>query len=340
MAFEQIWGQTNAITILRNALIYGRLAHAYLFVGPEGVGKHLTAVMLAKAMNCQWPSESGDCCERCPSCIKINSSNHADVILVEPDGEMIKIDQIRGLQRRLHYRPMEGGRRACLIDPADKMNEAASNALLKTLEEPPEETHLFLITSRPHRLLSTIQSRCQWVKFKPLSSSQIIQILQRAHHLDLEKASFYASLAGGSAGQALSLSDRVDFEKRLEWLRLFTGVSTKNPEEIWEICERLAKEEDLHDLMDLWKLWVRDLLVCKIQGRGLINHDLREQITIQAERYSLDRLDFLYALVSDVQRAITLNANRQLALETLLLGMRHHSQMDERRPIVDSAKEF
>ncbi len=340
MAFEQIWGQTSAITILRNALINGRLAHAYLFLGPEGVGKRLTALMLAKAMNCQSPPEAGDCCERCPSCGKINSTDHADVLLVKPEGEMIKIDQIRELQKRLHYRPMEGGRRACLIDPADKMNEAASNALLKTLEEPPQETHLFLITSRPYQLLSTIQSRCQWVKFKALSVSQIVQILQREERLDPGKASFYASLAGGSAGKALSLSDRVDFEKRLEWLHLFMGVSLKPSEEVWQTCEQLAKEEDLSDLLDLWKLWVRDLLVSKIQGRGLINHDLQEQIATEAGKYSLDRLYVLYGMIADVQKAITLNANRQLALETLFLAMRHQNQTDGSDLRANEARKF
>jgi DNA polymerase III subunit delta' len=137
MGFSQILGQGSATSILRNGLINGRLAHAYLLVGQEGVGKRATALMLTKAMNCQSPPAPGDACELCPSCIKINSWNHADLLLVEPDGEVIKIDQIRELQKRLRFRPMEGKSRACLLDPADRMNAAAANALLKTLEEPP-----------------------------------------------------------------------------------------------------------------------------------------------------------------------------------------------------------
>jgi DNA polymerase-3 subunit delta' len=338
MSFNQILGQESAVAILRNALLNGRLAHAYLFLGPEGVGKRLTALTLAKAMNCKSPPEMADSCERCPSCVKINSSNHADVILVESEGEVIKIDQVRDMQKRLRYRPLEGGRRACLIDSADRLNDAASNALLKTLEEPPDETHLILITSRPHQLLPTLLSRCQWVKFKPLSGAHIVQILQKGHSLEGDKANFYASLAGGSAGEALALSNRVDFQKRLDWLRAFADIPAKNTEEIFETCERISKEEEeVNDLLELWKLWIRDLTVFKVQGEGpgekLINHDLGAEVAEQAKKYSFDRLDWLFGLISDVQKAIALNANRQLALETLMLEMKKNSKKNSERDI-------
>ena len=334
MAFDQIIGQENAVAILRNALRNGRLAHAYLFLGPEGVGKILTALTLAKAMNCQSPPEEGDSCEKCPSCLKVNSSNHTDVILLEPEGEVIKIEQIRDLQRRLRYRPLEGGRRVCIIDSADKMNAPASNALLKALEEPPDGTHLILATSRPHLLLPTILSRCQWVKFRPLTSSQVVQILQDGHSLGAEKAYFCASLAGGSAGQALALSNRVDFQRRLEWVDMFSDLARKTTVEIFDTCERIAKEdEEVNDLLELWKLWVRDLMVFKVQlgnpapppGEGLINHDLRARIAEEAPRYSFDQLDSIFRLISDVQKSIAFKANRQLALETLMLGMKKKS---------------
>jgi len=326
MSFGQIRGQESAVAILKNALRSGRLAHAYLFFGPEGVGKRLTALTLAKAMNCASSKEVEFPCERCPSCIKVNSSSHADVILLEPEGEVIKIDQVRDMQRRLRYRPLEGGHRACIIDSADGLNDAASNALLKTLEEPPDETHLLLITSRPHQLLPTILSRCQWVRFKPLSIAHIVQILQKSHSLEEEKANFYASLAGGSAGQALALSDRVDFQKRTDWLRAFSDIPEKTVEEIFETCARLSKEEEVNDLLDLWKLWIRDLVVLQVQGEDagekLINHDLRVEAAAEAQKYSLDRLDSVFGLISDVQKSIALKANPQLALETLMLEMK------------------
>jgi DNA polymerase-3 subunit delta' len=339
MSFGQIRGQESAVAILKNALSGGRLAHAYLFFGPEGVGKRLTALTLAKAMNCTSPKEVGIPCERCPSCIKVNSSSHADVILLEPEGEVIKIDQVRDMQRRLRYRPLEGGYRACIIESADRLNDAASNALLKTLEEPPDETHLILITSRPHQLLPTILSRCQWVRFKPLSISHIVQILQESSSLEEEKANFCASLAGGSAGKALALSDRVDFQKRTEWLRAFSEIPGKTVEEIFETCERISKEEEVNDLLDLWKLWIRDLVVFQVQGEGpgekLINHDLRVEVAEEAQKYSLDRLDSFFGLITDVQKSIALKANPRLALETLMLEMKKNSKINLKKAMLD-----
>jgi DNA polymerase-3 subunit delta' len=327
MSFDQILGQEKAIAVLRNALRNGRLAHAYLFIGPEGVGKRLTALTLVKASNCQSPPEPGESCEKCPSCIKVNTFNHADVIRLKPEGEVMKIGQIRDMQKRLHFRPMEGGRRACILDSSDRLTDEASNALLKTLEEPPPETHLFLITSRPHRLLPTILSRCQWLKFKPLSAAHIAQILQKAHGLDPEKAQFYASLAGGSVGQAEALSNRVDFQKRLDWLQVFSTLPQKTTEEIFELCERMAKEEEeIQDLLELWKIWVRDLVVFKTAGEAsmkqLINHDLGSEVAQEAKKSSLDQLDGIFHLISEVQNSLALNANRQLALEVLMLEIR------------------
>jgi DNA polymerase-3 subunit delta' len=331
MSFDQILGQESAVAILRNALLNGRLAHAYLFLGPEGVGKRLTALTLAKAMNCKSPPRPGDACDRCPSCAKVNSSNHADVIFLEPEGDVLKIDQVRDMRKRLRFRPLEGGRRACIINSADCLNEAASNAMLKTLEEPPDETHLFLITSRPHKLLPTILSRCQWVKFKPLSSAHIVQVLRTAHSLEEEQARFYSSLAEGSVGQALALSNRVDFQKRTAWLQAFSDIPEKKAEEIFETCERVSKEEEgINDLLELWKLWIRDLMVFKIQGKGpggkLINHDLGAEVAAAAGKYSFDRLDWLFGLISSVQKSIAFNANRQLALETLMLEMKRKAK--------------
>jgi len=330
MSFDQILGQEKAVAVLRNALRNGRLAHTYVFIGPEGVGKRLTALALVKAANCQSPPQPEECCEKCPSCVKVNTSNHADVIRLEPEGEVMKIGQIREMQKRLHFRPMEGGRRACILDSADRLTDEASNALLKTLEEPPQETHLFLITSRPHRLLPTILSRCQWVKFRPLSTAHIAQILQKAHGLDPEKAQFYASLAGGSAGQAEALSNRVDFQKRLDWLQLFSALPGKTTEEIFELGERMAKEEEeIQDLLELWKIWVRDLVVFKTAGedstKRLINHDLESEVARTAKKSSLDQLDGIFHLISEVQNSLFLNANRQLALETLMLEIRRES---------------
>ncbi len=333
MSFEGILGQEKAVALLRNAFRNGRIAHGYLFIGPEGVGKRLTALNLAKALNCQSPPEPAECCEKCPSCSKFNSSNHADLVLLEPEGEMIKIGQIRAMQKRLRFRPLEGGSRACILDFADRMNDEASNGLLKTLEEPPEATYVFLITSRPHRLLPTILSRCQWVKFKPLSTAHLAQILVRTQSLKEDQARFYASLAGGSAQRAQALSNRVDFQKRVNWLDLFSGLSQKTTQEIFDLCEKTSKgDEELHDLLDLWKTWIRDLLFLKAgeDSRGrLINQDLESKAAGEAGKWSFDRLDGTFQMISEIQTSLAYNVNKQLALETLMLEIRREGNGDK-----------
>jgi len=183
------------------------------------------------------------------------------------------------------------------------------------------------MTARPHQLLSTILSRCQWIKFKPLSPPEIARILGKDRGLDDEKAHFYASLAGGSVGQAVALSDRVDFQKRLDWLQVFSSLPRKSTEEVFETCERLAKEEeDIGDLLDLWKIWVRDLTVFKMQGdrskEGLINHDLLPVVEKDAVKTSFEGLEGIFSLISEVQRSLAYNVNKQLALETLMLAIR------------------
>ncbi len=215
------------------------------------------------------------------------------------------------------------------------MKAEASNALLKILEEPPRDTHLFLITARPHQLLSTILSRCQWIRFNPLSQPDIAQILGKDRGLEEEKAHFYASLAGGSVEQAMSMSERVDFQKRVEWLQFFSHLPQKSAEEVFETCERLAKEEeDIQDLLDLWKIWVRDLTVFKVQGnqakKGLINHDLLPVLEKDAGKVSFDRLEGMFRLISEIQSSLAYNVNKQLALETLMLEIRKENSMGRR----------
>jgi DNA polymerase III subunit delta' len=211
------------------------------------------------------------------------------------------------------------------------LNESAANALLKTLEEPPAETHLFLVTARPHHLLPTILSRCQWVKFKPLSQSHIAQILQAQAPLSAEQAYFYSSLSGGSASRALSLGERMDFQKRLDWLKTFGEVFQKSPLEILDLCAKIYKEEEeVQDLLELWKFWVRDLLVYQVAGaekkERFINLDCLPDIALQARQFTLDQLQDFFRQIAEMQRFIDMKVNRQLALETLMQEMRKKSR--------------
>ena len=172
MSREQIGKVRVPIAILQAAYANNRLGHAYLFHGEDAIGKRLTAVHLAQALNCEHPpaSDALDACGACRSCTQIAGRTHPDFLLIEPDREManpqIKIEQIRELEEQIVYQPLVGAKKIFLIDDADRMTIGAANALLKTLEEPPAHSLLLLISSRPSALPATVRSRCQAIRFE------------------------------------------------------------------------------------------------------------------------------------------------------------------------------
>lgn len=212
MSFRDIKGQDNAILFLKGSIRKNRVSHAYIFLGPRGVGKRLTALNFAKALNCG--SETPDRpCDMCNSCEKIDNLRHPDLFLLksEKDNSIIKIDAIRGLIKNMTLKPYEAKKKVCIIDDAHLMNQEASNALLKTLEEPPSESILILIADRSDDLFPTIVSRCQIVKFFPLSIEEVKKILINEHKVDELKAHILSHIASGSIGEALRYS-QTDIE--------------------------------------------------------------------------------------------------------------------------------
>ncbi|HEX7127872.1 MAG TPA: DNA polymerase III subunit delta', partial [Thermodesulfobacteriota bacterium] len=188
MPFDALLGQARAVSVLAAALRGGRVAHAYLFEGPEGVGRRMAALSLAQALNCEAAAEAegpslfggGDGsdlrarggCGACRACRKIAAGQHPDVQTLAPEGQsgggIYLVAQIRGLARDLSFRPFEGRRKVAVLERAERLGPVAGNALLKTLEEPPAESHLVLLAPGRHHLLPTVASRCQVVTFRPL----------------------------------------------------------------------------------------------------------------------------------------------------------------------------
>ncbi len=208
MAFGNVLGHAHTVELLRSCLRGDKVPHALLLSGPRGIGKSLLARTLAKALACgQAPQDS---CDRCPSCKKIDGGYHPDVFSVIPEGKsnQIVIDQIRALQQRLGFKSFEGPCRVCVVEEAHTMTEQAENALLKTLEEPPPASYLFLVTDHPDRLLPTVLSRCHKIACRPLDEAVVSAHLVSTLGLDGEQARSLALLGGGSLGRALSMARR------------------------------------------------------------------------------------------------------------------------------------
>ncbi|MGH9143790.1 MAG: DNA polymerase III subunit delta', partial [Vicinamibacterales bacterium] len=233
MPFRDVVGHVRLIDLLSRSIAGGTLPPTLLFAGPSGVGKHLTALAVAQALNCTniaglKAEESSDACGRCAACTRIARGVHPDVIFVAPgDSGAIKIDQVRDVIDRAQYRPFEGRRRVVVIDEADALVQPAQNALLKTLEEPTPSSVFILVTARPDMLLPTVLSRCPQLRFRPLSAADIATALMTRGSSETE-ARAVAATADGSLGQALQTSAGELVESRDRAQRVLAHAAMHN----------------------------------------------------------------------------------------------------------------
>ena len=345
MPFSEVIAQDRALGALRGALRRGALHHAYLFGGPEGTGKARAALLLAQAANCEGgvAGPGGyreDPCGACVPCRKIARGLHPDVVVLSEERAMAKagrwepkggrtpsrdivVDQIRDLvDHRLALRRFEGRHRVVVIDPADAMNVQAQNALLKTLEEPPDDTTLVLVAGSPDALLATIRSRCLRVTFAPIPDALVIARLREEGRGEVE-ARLAAALAGGSLGRALALptgeldalrdavreAASLTADDALGWLA-FARVHGENRERAAETCELLS-------------LWLRDVLAAQAGGSGPALADLAEETRRTADALLPAEALRRRAEVARTAAALRQNAAPVLALERLLIGWFH-----------------
>ena len=320
MTFAQIIGHDRQKDILRRAIATDHLAHAYLFEGPEGIGKRLVALGLARAVFC----ENNNGCGECQPCRKVDHNNHPDLHIFEPDGQQIKIEQIRNLQRELSFRPLEAEKKICLIDHADRMNPSAANALLKTLEEPSANTLIILLSAYPESMLVTVRSRCQRLPFTRLPQQVIEETLIEQRQLAPSAAHVLAALAGGSFHRALGRDQDLYLEKRRDILKSITALSSASILPLLEFARELANDKEIiPDLLEILVSFYRDLLLYK-QGQpeeNLANIDLLEKIRrVSAREDTLSILRKLEALKAG-QKNLKRNVNNQLNLEVLLLHL-------------------
>lgn len=266
MQFTTIIGHDRRIGILKRALAGGTLAHAYLFSGEEGIGKKMTALALAAAANCAQAGANG-ACGICPSCRKTAAGTHPDVHLLAPDGDEIKIDQVRQAQADLSLRPFEGAKKILIVDGAESMNDASANALLKTLEEPPGESVIILVSTMPQGLLPTIRSRCQEVRFLPLPRRVLAQALRERRGLSEADAWFLAAIARGSIGRGLEMDAAVERQARDEFGALVSGLAELGPGELLSLADALSKDRERFDrLIEIGVERFRDRAVYRLTG--------------------------------------------------------------------------
>ncbi len=314
-----ILGHETVLERLGKAIQIDRIGSTYMFLGKSGIGKSLVARELACGLNCSPPRIPA--CGQCPSCGKIQSGNHPDVMEVEPEGAVLKIGTIRELCSRLRYRPYEGASKVVIIHDADKMNVQAQNALLKTLEEPPPDTVMVLLVSNLSRMLPTIISRSQLVRFKPLSEPLIERLVTGSHGYSPEEARLLAGLADGSAGKALGLDREFIVDTRREILQQLCELD--RPSRMLDFAQAQSrKAPEVEEVLDLVAAFYRDVLHKKLGRGNIINTDLEDLVDRQARDQSLEQILKKFEAIIMTSSRIRQNANKQLALEALTLTLK------------------
>lgn len=314
MRFEQFIGNEKIVQRLRSKLREERFPHAVIFAGPEGVGKRTCAIFVAKALNCP---EAGpaDFCDACSQCRKIDAGVHPDVLTIglEEEASEIKIAQIRDLMETLSLRPLEGRKKVFIIDPADAMNASAANALLKGLEEPPEDSHFILLSSSPQSLLATVRSRCQTYPFLPLSLEQMRQFGSDELALRWSRGSI-------GALKALDLDLlRERRESALDFLEIAIQAKDDQFRELIGASADLSRSKnDFDSNMDTIAVLLEDLLYIR-EGlsRSIINIDLEPRLRKLAESIQSDQLSRAADFLRTMEIYLNTHVNRQMLTDVL-----------------------
>ena len=330
MPFADITGHAQPISLLQATVCNGRLAHAYLFYGEARIGKLMTAVRLAQALNCEQPSqtEAQDSCGRCRSCLQIAARTHPDYFVIEPDPKaatpQIKIEQVREIEQQFVYRPLIGERKICLIDDADRLTIGAANALLKTLEEPPGDSLFILVTSRLQALPITIRSRCQALRFTTPARTQVEAALILKREIPPADARFLAVFADGRIGEALTANVADVRARQQECLALVQPESLLSSGTILSAAESLAKTDRGEETLIWLTRWIRDLVIVIVDGDHdqLLHLDHITDLRQYAQRADIDALLTLLNEIERTEQQATRHLNVQMALEMTFLRLR------------------
>jgi DNA polymerase-3 subunit delta' len=341
--FDELTGNQRVKAALKRMLVTGRLPGAMLFVGEEGIGKKRFALEVARALNCRTPKDHQACgvCSSCTRIVKLNYpqrddadewtqiiwTDHPDVGLVVAPKRVLRVEQMRQIEKEANFRPFEGKARVFLIDEADKLNDASANALLKVLEEPPKTSHLILITARPAMLLPTILSRCQMIRFSPLTPDEIESHLVKTEKVDTKTARLRARAAGGSMGRALS-GDLVTFtSQRKAMLKVLNALAISDDRaQLLRSAEQLTEaqyKEEFEERLDVLETLIRDawMLSLGVQSNQVVNEDLLSELNEISKNIDPSRAADWILQIEDVREQLIVNVNRRVTTDALFLVM-------------------
>ena len=241
--FENIFGNNSIKNILKQSIDSNKVSHSYLMIGVSGIGKKMIATEFAKGILCLSEDKA---CNHCKSCIEFNSNNNPDFFCIEPEGNSIKIEQIRELQKKIQEKPIISEKKVYIIDQADLMTKEAQNCLLKTLEEPPEFVTIILVGTNENAFLTTIKSRCMILHFNPIEDLDIKKFLENNYQMNNISQSML-EVFQGSIGKAILL--RTKLEQYLELEKMIDKLDKVDLIELIEYADVLYKlKEEIYDI--------------------------------------------------------------------------------------------
>lgn len=326
--FTEIIGQDGIINHLQNAISAAKVSHAYILHGEEGMGKKTFATLFAKTLQCIekdiYP------CNKCKSCIQSDSGNQPDIMWITHEKASIGVDDIRTqVNGDIHIRPYQSSYKIYIIDWAEKMTESAQNALLKTIEEPPDYAIILLLASSTHQLLPTILSRCVVLDLKPIQKQLIKEHLMTRYQIPDYKAELAAGFSGGNIGKAIRYASSEDFERKKEdILHILRYIDEMELHEIIAGIKTISENKaSVSDYIDIMLLWFRDVLMLKAtkDPNHLLFKDELQTIKNQANLRSYDKIENIIRSMEEAKAKLKANVNFDITIELMLLKLKENS---------------
>lgn len=327
LSFNDIIGQDGVKAHLTDALRDNKISHAYILAGDDGSGKMMLAERFAAALQCDGGPQKP--CGCCLNCMQSESRNHPDIIYVTHDKKNIVVDDIRNqLINDISIKPYSGNYKIYIIDEAEKMNEAAQNALLKTLEEPPEYAVIMLLATNTGAFLQTILSRCVTLQLRPVETSLITDYLMSTLQLPDYVAKLCASFSCGYVGKAIRYATDEEFIKtKDEILNLTRNIHSMRESGNSELIASLGdkdRKKDYGDYFDLLNLWYRDVLMYKSthNSKRIIYTEALSDIVSEAETLSFGHINNILLEIDRTKERLAYNVSFEAAMELLLRTMK------------------
>ncbi|MGN0497352.1 MAG: ATP-binding protein [Lachnospiraceae bacterium] len=326
--YSDIIGHEDIVKHFKSSIELGKVSHAYILNGEKGVGKRTLASVVAKSLQCE--TGDPDPCGKCKSCLQAESGNQPDIIWVTHEKpNVISVDEIREqIVNDISLKPYSSRYKIYIIPDAQLMNPQAQNAILKTLEEPPEYGIIMLLTSNVDKFLPTILSRCIVLNFKPVEPLSMIEYLTGNIGVDVEKARFCTDFAQGNLGKAVRLAISPDYnELKEDSVRLLRQIQDMEMEDIIRAVKNMGKYKlDATDYIDIMTMWFRDILMVKISNspNKIIFKNEYSIMKKQASKTSYEGIEQILEAMDKLKIRLEANVNFDIAMELMLLTMKEN----------------